>query len=85
MQLSLDGKSLALGLFAGAALVAGIGAAQNDPPQPGRFQIAAAGSDADRYRAYLVDTVTGEVWGEPQEYQKDQHAAFFKPKAGLAP
>lgn len=34
MRLSLDGRSLAVGAFAGAALVAGIGAGQNAPRRP---------------------------------------------------
>ena len=58
MRLILDGKSVVVGLFAGAALVASLGAMQRDTPQVGRFQIAAG------ERAYVVDTATGRVWME---------------------
>lgn len=65
MRLVLDGKSAAVGVFAGAALVAGIGAARADKPEPqvGRFLVEAAGSNAAT-TAYVVDTVTGQVWRE---------------------
>lgn len=61
MRLSFDGKSVAVGVFAGAALVAGFGAAQNDSPQVGRYQVAAAGNGGI---GYVVDTATGQVWKE---------------------
>lgn len=76
MRLSLDGKSVAVGLFAGAALVASIGAAQNDSPEVGRFQIAAAGGPIAY--AYVLDTATGKVW---KEHSND---AFSTPKLDAA-
>ena len=60
MRLSLDGKSLAVGLFAGAASVAAFGAAQNS--SVGRFAIAATRGEGPDSQVYVIDTTTAEVW-----------------------
>ena len=62
MRLSFDGKSVVVGLFAGAALVAGFGAAQNGQPPVGRFEVEAVTTGTGSYHAYVVDTATGQVW-----------------------
>jgi len=82
MRLVLDGKSVAVGLFAGAALVAGLGAVQNEQPQTGRFQVETAGTDNDVI-AYVVDTATGRVWREHASARKDA-IDFLKPKLDAA-
>src|SRR5687768_8761288 len=55
MRLVLDSKSLLVGAFAGAALVAGIGAADNGGGEVGRYQIAASAQPGAR-QVYLIDT-----------------------------
>jgi hypothetical protein len=82
MRLVLDGKSVAVGVLAGAALVAGIGAAQNERPEVGRFQIAAAGKSGET-TGYVVDTATGQVWREVVPATKDA-VEFLKPKTKAA-
>ena len=85
MRLVLDGKSVTVGLFAGAALVAGLGAAElaessPDRPQVGRYQVAAGGGPSGP-DAYPIDTATGQVWREPQGPRTTQtYAAFLAPK-----
>ncbi len=64
MRLSLDGRSLAIGVFAGAAAVAGFGAAQAEKPEAGRFQVAATVGPGGVPFAYVADTATGQVWRE---------------------
>lgn len=71
MKFVLDGKSLAVGLFAGAAIAAGIGAVQLEEPQVGRFQTSVGGSEGKVY-AYVVDTATGKVWAE---IRNDNHVS----------
>ena len=63
MRLVLDGKSLLVGGFAGAALVASLGAMQNGEPQVGRFQIDAEPDGDYGTTAYVVDTATGRMSG----------------------
>ena len=77
MQLVLDGKSLAVGVFAGAALVAGLGAVQNERGEAGRFKIEAAGSGTGSVTAHVLDTATGQVWS-------GNRADFFKAKLGAS-
>jgi len=80
MRLVLDGKSVAVGLFAGAALVASLGAMQKDEPQVGRFQIAGTGGQSGG-DAYVVDTATGRIWPEPQGPRNSEaYAVFLRPK-----
>ncbi len=82
MRLAVDGKSLLIGTFAGAALVASLGALQKGEPAAGRYQVAAAGMTGET-TAYVVDTATGEVWRENPSTLK--HAVeFLKPKLGPA-
>jgi len=82
MRLVLDGKSLLIGGFAGAALVASLGAMQKGEPQVGRFQIAGTGGQSGG-DAYVVDTATGRVWPEPQgPRSSESYAAFLRPKLG---
>ena len=76
MRLSLDGKSLAVGVFAGVAFVAAFGAMQNTGPEAGRFQMEAAGDQRDT-TAYVLDTATGQVWRE-----SGSNADFLRPKPG---
>lgn len=60
MRLVLDGKSLLIGVFAGAALVAGMGAMQN--VQVGRYAIAAGRGPTGGPSVYVIDTQSAEVW-----------------------
>ncbi len=54
----MDRKSMALGAVLGAGLFVLIGAARNELAGPvGRFQVSCSENSA-----YLVDTVTGQVW-----------------------
>ena len=67
MRLSREWRFAAVGVFAGAALVAGLGAEEptaktDGPPQVGRFQVATSASDGGRFAAFVVDTATGQVW-----------------------
>jgi hypothetical protein len=86
MKTNLDGKSLLIGLLAGAALLATFGATPESPVtnQPvGRFQICCGGIGAGDRRpaAFLVDTITGRVWAaggdqflEPKRPDPDKEA-----------
>lgn len=58
MMWRMDRKSMALGAVLGAGLCVLIGAARNELAGPvGRFQVCCSENSA-----YLVDTVTGQVW-----------------------
>ena len=74
----LDTKSLAVGAFAGAALIAGLGAVQQQEPQIGRFQISAEHSGD----AFVVDTATGRVWTDRQA-TTNAGREFLKPKLNV--
>jgi hypothetical protein len=79
MRLTLDGKSLLVGAFGGAALVASVAAGVPDIPQGpvvGRFRVEAAGSGTGSVTGYLVDTVTGQVWAS-------HHDSFYDAKIDL--
>jgi hypothetical protein len=75
MRLDLDGKSVAVGVFSGAALVAALGAVQNGEPPVGRYRIEAAGNGRGSVDAFVLDTATGQVW-------RHTRAEFFNPKIG---
>jgi len=58
MMWRMDKKGLALGVVLGAGLCVLIGAAKDEPAGPvGRYRVSCSQSNA-----YLVDTVTGQVW-----------------------
>ena len=59
MRLVLDGKSVAVGVIAEVALVAGLGAAQN--ATVGRYAVAAV-EGAGSPSVYVIDTASAEVW-----------------------
>jgi hypothetical protein len=74
MTLNLDPKSFLIGVATCAVFAALLGAAQlqvGPTSAIGRFQIDAA-TTGNSARAYVVDTVTGQVW---QEHTKGFHAA----------
>jgi hypothetical protein len=77
MRVVLDGKSVAVGMFAGAALVAGLGAVQQERAEVGRFEIEATRSGTSSATAYVLDTATGQVWS-------GNRAEFFNAKVGVA-
>jgi hypothetical protein len=77
MTLNFDPKSFLAGIATSAVFAVLLGAAQLQVAPAtgvGRYQIEAAttGSSA---RAYVVDTVTGQVW---TEHTKNFHAAKLK-------
>ncbi len=80
MRRSLDAKSLAIGILAGAVGVAALGAAQTSTPQVGRFKITAARDGNTSSAGYVVDTVTGQVWSNDQPNRAKE---FYAPKLGL--
>jgi len=57
MRLTIDGKSVAVGVFAGVAFVSGLGASQDDSLKAGRYGIAAS-----EQGVFSIDTATREVW-----------------------
>lgn len=81
MQRSWDGRSFAIGAFAGAVCVAAFGAAQTPTPEVGRFQISAARAGSTNSDAYVVDTVTGQVWSNDSGHREK---AFYVPKLGAS-
>lgn len=80
MQFTLDGKSLAVGMFAGVAFVAGLGAMQSQDTEIGRFQITSARATNTRAEAFVVDTATGQVWSSGRSTNE-----FFDKKLGAEP
>jgi len=65
MKIQIDLKSAVVGLLIGAATMFVVGA-ETSPNQNGRFQVAIASSpfESDRALAVIVDTQTGQSWGE---------------------
>jgi hypothetical protein len=77
MQFTLDGKSLAVGTFAGAALVAGLGAMQSQDSEVRPFQITSARSGNTSAEAFIVDTATGQAWSSSRSSRE-----FYAKKLG---
>lgn len=71
MTLTLDIKSLLIGLVAGAALVFVLGATTAPPSAvaAARYQVSAGGTGV----GFLLDTTTGQVW------LNTMHAGEFYP------
>lgn len=60
----------------GALVVLSLGASLKHRNEPGRFQLAVG----DGRTAYVIDTVSGQVW--EKIYRNDKaEAGFFAPKA----
>lgn len=57
MTFRVDVKSVVMGLALGAAVVLALGAAVNVEPQVKRYAIGASET-----HAFVLDTVTGQVW-----------------------
>ena len=73
MNKTIDTRSLLTGLFMGILAVLCLGAALRHGNQPGRFQLGVG----DGQTAYVIDTVSGQVWQKEDLKQKE----FFAPKA----
>lgn len=76
MSNQTNSKNLIVGFMLGVIATASLGAALKHRNEIGRFQIA-AGDSAD---AYVVDTVTGQVWSKRPSVVK-RAAEFRLPKA----
>lgn len=58
-------RGLVMGMVVGVTALVGFGATQapSSGPEIGRYRIE-VGSDANRSKAYVIDTATGRVWEE---------------------
>lgn len=73
MNKMIDTRSLLTGLLLGAITVLGLGAALRHGNQPGRFQLGVGNGQT----AYVIDTVSGQVWQKEELKQQE----FLAPKA----
>lgn len=73
MNKVIDPRSLLTGLLLGAITVLCLGAALRHGNQPGRFQLGIG----DGQTAYVIDTVSGQVWQKEELKQQE----FLAPKA----
>ena len=73
MNKVIDPRSLLTGLVLGATTVLCLGAALRHTNQPGRFQLGVG----DGQTAYVIDTVSGQVWQKEELKQQE----FLAPKA----
>ena len=77
MKIQIDLKSLLLGLVLGAGILFTVGAGVSEPV--GRYQITAVNTGSGGSgAAFVVDTVTGEVWAG--EMRNDKADAFWQKK-----
>ena len=73
MNKTIDTRNLLTGLFLGAIAVLCLGAALRHGNQPGRFQMGIG----DGQTAYVIDTVSGQVWQKEDLRQEE----FLAPKS----
>jgi hypothetical protein len=73
MNKPIHTRSLLTGVFLGVLVVLCLGAALRHGNQAGRFQLGVG----DGQKAYVIDTVSGQVWEKQDLNQKE----FFAPKA----
>jgi hypothetical protein len=64
-------------LLAAAAIVAALGAVQQERAEVVRFEIETTRSGTSSATAYVLDAATGQVWAS-------QRVEFFNPKIGVA-
>jgi hypothetical protein len=62
--MTIDIRSLAVGLILGISIAFSIAASSADKGTDGRFQIAV---DADSIAYYVIDTRNGKVWSNKDE------------------
>jgi hypothetical protein len=72
MNKAIDTRSLFTGFVMGALALLCLGAALKHGNQPGRFQLGVGDG-----QAYVIDTVSGQVWQRGGTSQQE----FFAPKA----